>query len=179
VGIVVALHATKFALPILFEFPSHLAAFRRPSEPFQSAKAAHFLAVAFALPLTERVPIAVVRDPRISAASLLDGPVEVGPSALVDNLLASSYDFALRPQAELSLHDFLAARANARLHIFGRDLQLLAMLVSPADQDMNVGIIGVVVIDSDPLETRSEIAFHRRHEIACVRFEIESRSVFG
>ena len=98
---------------------------------------------------------------------------------LVDDLLASSYDFALRPQAELSLHDFLAARANARLHIFARDLQLLAVLVSPADQDMNVGIIGVVVIDSDPLETRFEIAFHRRHEIACVRFEIESRSVFG
>jgi hypothetical protein len=37
------------------------------------------------------------------------------------------------------------------------------MLVSPADQDMNVGIIGVVVIDSDPLETRFEIVFHRRH----------------
>ena len=39
-------------------------------------------------------------------------------------------------------------------------------------------IVGVVVIDSDPLETRFEIAFHRSYEISRVLFEVEALGVF-
>ena len=53
------------------------------------------------------------------------------------------------------------------------------MIVSAANQEMDVGAIGVVVVDRDPLEPGAEVVLHLAHEGAGMEAEIELRPLLG
>ncbi len=61
---------------------------------------------------------------------------------------------------------FLRAPPESMRDIVPRDDEVLPVISAPAQDDMDVRVIGVVVIDGDPVEFRSQIAFRRRHDVA-------------
>jgi hypothetical protein len=51
-------------------------------------------------------------------------------------------------------------------NIVARDVENLAVVGEAPDEDVGVGMAGVVVIDSDPVEPGAEVLFHLVHEVA-------------
>ena len=56
--------------------------------------------------------------------------------------------------------------ANAKGDIVAGDVEGLAVVGDTAQEDMGVRVAGVVVIDRDPVELRSEVGFHLLHQRA-------------
>ena len=54
------------------------------------------------------------------------------------------------------------------------DLERLAASVPAANQKMHVRVVGIVVVDRDPLQPRTKITFHVRYESPGVRLEVEA-----
>ena len=50
--------------------------------------------------------------------------------------------------------------------VIAADDQILTVLGTPAHQDMDVRIVGVPMIDGDPVQLRSEVALDVGHELA-------------
>ena len=47
--------------------------------------------------------------------------------------------------------------------VVASDQEVVAVIAFAADKDMDMGIVGVPVIDAEPIEPRAEIAFNLRH----------------
>src|SRR3546814_12269107 len=60
----------------------------------------------------------------------------------------------------------LGAPAQPCAHIAAIDDKILAVVRDAAHEDMDVRIVGVPVIDRDPVEARLEILCHVGHEVA-------------
>ena len=52
--------------------------------------------------------------------------------------------------------------------VFALDLQRAAVIAHAAHQQMDMGVVGVVMIDCDPLKLRVEVAFHLSDQAAHV-----------
>jgi hypothetical protein len=72
------------------------------------------------------------------------------------------------------------AVAHALLDVVARDHEVLAVIADAAHDQMDVGMLGVPVIDRDPIEPRAEILFHLADKIACEGLEVRHlRGVVG
>jgi hypothetical protein len=78
--------------------------------------------------------------------------------------LVGDVDLGLR--SELKRHQLASAMADAMRDIVAGDVEHPPLISNAAHQDMGVRVAGVVVVDGDPVETRSEIALDLSHEIA-------------
>ena len=56
--------------------------------------------------------------------------------------------------------------------VIAADDQILPVIGTPAHQDMDVRIVGVPVIDGDPVQLRSEVALGVGHELARERMQV-------
>src|SRR5580698_5704111 len=68
--------------------------------------------------------------------------------------------------------EIFGPRAQATADIVAGDDEVGAGIIDTADQQMNVGIVGVPMVDSDPVELRTEIGLHLPGEIEGKRLEI-------
>lgn len=83
---------------------------------------------------------------------------------------AGDIEIASRPQFER--RNFLGALAKTVGDIVPRDDEIATLIVAPAQYDMNMRVVGVVMIDRDPVEARVKIALRRRHDGARIAIEI-------
>ena len=73
----------------------------------------------------------------------------------------------------------LRAPANAVRDVTAIEAHLAAIPVDAPDDQVGVGVVGVVVIDGGPFEAASEVAFHPCHEAPDVIGEVKTLSVLG
>src|SRR5262249_15830724 len=93
-------------------------------------------------------------------------PVEPGP-ALGPHLVgefAAQFDLCLR--AKFERHQFLRPVPDAVGDVVPADVEDTPVIEDTPDDDMGVGMAGVVMIDGDPVEVRPKIGFHLPHQIA-------------
>jgi hypothetical protein len=62
--------------------------------------------------------------------------------------------------------------AHAFLDVVTRDDQILAVVAHAPYDQMNMGMLGIPVVDSDPVEPRAEILLHLLDQIAAEGFEV-------
>src|SRR5213076_3087711 len=88
-------------------------------------------------------------------------------------------DLVVRSEAEHPRGKLLAALPDALLNVARVDREGAAVIVSASNQEMDVGVVGVVVVDRDPLEPGPEVVFHLAHEASGMEAEIELRPLLG
>jgi len=101
-------------------------------------------------------------------------PVDFGEPEPLHGLPARLDDLALRAIPKHLGRQVLAAPPDPLLQVVRMDLEGLAACVSTAHQKVHVRVVRVVVIDGHPLEVRSQISLHVRHEGPRVRLEIKA-----
>src|SRR5438046_1213964 len=82
----------------------------------------------------------------VGARDAEDPAVQVRELRALDRLLATRNDVAVRPQSEHAGGELLAALANASLHVGRGDRQRSAVVVTAADHQVDVRVVGVVVL---------------------------------
>ena len=96
-----------------------------------------------------------------------------------DGLPSRLHHLALRAIAERLRRQVLTASADALSQVVGVDPQMLAPGVATVDEEMNMRVVGVVVVDGHPLEPRPQVALHVRDERPRVRLEVELLRLLG
>ncbi|WP_291618383.1 hypothetical protein [Bradyrhizobium sp.] len=114
-------------------------------------------ALSFASPEVDRTLVPLLLD---------QYPVEPGQALRVDlaRQLAGDVQFGLR--TEFKRHQFTRPVADTVSDVVACDVQDLAIIGDAPDQDVSMGVTGVVVIDCYPIQLRPEIGFHLLHEAA-------------
>ena len=92
--------------------------------------------------------------------------VEPGPALGADIALKRGADFVLGLRAEFDRYKLLGPGAQAAADIVAGDDEVLAGLVDAAHQQVDMRIVGVPVIDGDPIEPGPKIGFHLPREVA-------------
>ena len=78
--------------------------------------------------------------------------IELGPALGLDLALESAADLEIGARAELLRDEIARAVAHAFLDVVARDDEVLAVVAHAAHDEMDMGIVGVPVIDGDPVE---------------------------
>ena len=87
-------------------------------------------------------------------------------------------DIEVMPWPELLGRDLLRGPAQAVRDVPAVEPELATASVDAPDHEVRVGMVGIEVIDGQPLELAIEIALDPSHEAPDVRSEIELRGVF-
>ncbi len=91
-------------------------------------------------------------------------PVEAGEALLLDLGAQALLDLAVAPEAQIEGDDLGRTLAHAVPDVIAGDNEILAGVVLAAQQDVGVGMAGVVMVDGDPIEPGIEIGLHARHQ---------------
>ena len=75
-------------------------------------------------------------------------------------------DFLLAAWSQLQRDPFRRPAAKALADVVAADDQVLAVVGAAADEHVDMGVVGVPMIDRDPVEPRSEVALRVLHELA-------------
>ena len=93
-------------------------------------------------------------------------PVEPGEAIGIHLPLKLLRHLLLGLPAQLPGDDLAGPLADAVGDVVAGDVEGLAVVGDAPDDDVGVGMAGVVVIDRDPVELRPEVGFHLLHQIA-------------
>src|SRR5579885_3634889 len=176
--VLVALSLAKLALVILGKLPRPLVDALGKPNPGQILKALDLLLGADARALRVRTEI-LVADDAVLVRPAPKRPIDLGPLLALDDPLARLKHLALKARPELARRDLLAPRADALAQIIAVDLKRAAVLPHAANEEMDVRVVGVVMVDCDPFEPGSEIALHPGDQLADVVAEIQALGVLG
>ena len=136
------------------------------AEPLQRLRPADHQPTEFRIG-TVRAGRAQVQDAATLIGSGAQGTIETGPALGTDLGLERSADLLLGPRPEFQFDERLGATAEAARDVVARDHQVTAILGPPAHQDVDVGVVGVPVIDRDPVEAAAQILLGLAHQVAC------------
>ncbi len=107
--------------------------------------------------------------PQVDIAQLVglacDLPIEPRPAFGIDLTREAGADLVLGLGAEFGIDQLLGASAQAVADIIARDDEIGAGLVDAAHEQMDMRVVGVPVIDGDPVEAGAEVGFHLLGEI--------------
>ena len=92
--------------------------------------------------------------------------IETGPALRPDLALEPGADFLFASWSQLKRHPFRRAGAKAVADVVAADDQILAVVGAAADQHVNVRVVGIPVIDGDPVEAGPEVALGVLHQFA-------------
>ena len=107
-------------------------------------------------------------------------PVELGPALGVDLALERAADVEIAAQPQFLGDQVLGAGAHALLDVVARDDEVLAVVGDAAHDDVDVRMLGVPVIDGDPIELGAEILLHLADQLAGEALEVgHLRRVLG
>lgn len=84
-------------------------------------------------------------------------PVEPRPAFRRDLRLKTAPNLKLRSRAELSGDKITGTGTEAGSDIIAADDKVAAIVGAAAHQDVDMGMLGVPVVDGDPVEPRTEI----------------------
>ena len=99
-------------------------------------------------------------------------PVELGPALGVDLALERAADVEIGAQPQLLRDQVLGAGAHALLDVVARDDEVLAVVGDAAHDDVDVWMLGVPVIDGDPIELGAEVLLHLADQLAGEALEV-------
>jgi hypothetical protein len=102
-----------------------------------------------------------------------ESPVERRESLLRNLLYVSPPDRELRPRAELAGGELLSATPNAVRDVRAIEAHLVPVPVDPANDDVRVRVLGVVMIHGRPLEAPSRVLLDLRHQAPHERRQVE------
>lgn len=83
--------------------------------------------------------------------------IERGPAVRLDLAFKRADDVALGPWSQLLRDEVLSAVAQSRKDIVAVDNEVLPIVGAAAQNDMDMWVVGVPVIDADPIELCSEV----------------------
>src|SRR5579859_2463461 len=86
-------------------------------------------------------------------------------------------NLGFKSRAELPRDDLLASSAHAELQVFAVDLQLRSVIANPSHKQVDMVVVGVVMIDCDPLKLGIEIALHLSDQATDVFLKIQPGGV--
>ena len=109
---------------------------------------------------------AQIGDPTALVGDVLQPAVEAGPALGLDFLLQGRADLLLTTWPQLQGHALSGTIAEAPANIGAADDQILPVIGLAADQHMDMRVVGVPVIDRDPIQLGVEVALGVRHERA-------------
>ena len=99
-------------------------------------------------------------------------PVEVGPALRLDLTFEVAPDLLIRAWAQLLRHEILCASTHAFLDVVARDDEILAVVGAAAQDDVDVGIVGVPMINAHPVQLGAEVLLHLVHQVAGEDLEV-------
>src|SRR3569833_1225050 len=109
---------------------------------------------------------AEVGDPCPLVGCGAERTVESGPALGTDVTLQGRFDLVLAAWAELQGNALRRPFADATADIVATDDEVPPIIAPAANQDVNMRIVGVPMIDSDPVQPRREIALDVHHQLA-------------
>ena len=98
---------------------------------------------------------------------------------MVDVGHLSGFDFKGAFESKLFGGDLLRPEAHSFGDVLGRDGDLVSGFVDASNDDVGVGIVGVVVVDGSPFECASEIFFDLPHQFFGEVGEVKFMCIFG
>ncbi len=114
---------------------------------------------------------AEIDDPSVISAHSNPG-IEPSPALRLHLPLQRGPHLVLRLRAELERNQIFGTGAQAAADVIAGDDEVAAVVGDAAHQQVDVRVVGIPVIDRDPVEPRAEIAFHPRGQVARERPEI-------
>src|SRR5579871_2472683 len=176
--VLVALPLLELALVVFGQLPALIVNPLRESQPAEILKPLDLLLGPDARRLGVRVEV-LVADDAVLVGLALERPVDLGPLLAPDHPLARLQHLGLKPRPELPRRELLTSRPDAFTQIVAVDLKRTPVLPDAANQQMDVRVVGVVMVDRDPFELRSEVLFHSAHQLAHVIAKIQPIRVLG
>ena len=115
--------------------------------------------------LVRRIADAIRIGPQIDHPAKLiadraQAAVEAGPAVYFDFAAQGPIDVLLGACAQFDGYALLGAGAHSLADVAAIDHQIAAIVRLAAHQDVDVRIVGVPVIDRDPVEPRAKVFFH-------------------
>ena len=101
-----------------------------------------------------------VDDPTPLVGHALQPRIEAGPAVGVDLTRKSIVDLALASQSQLDRDALLGTPAQPLANIVLVDHEIAAIVSTSSKQYVDMRIVGIPVIDRDPVEAGAEIGFH-------------------
>ncbi len=99
-------------------------------------------------------------------------PVQVGPALGVDLAFEDPTDLVIGPGPKLLRDQVARTIPHALLDVIARDDEVLAVVPHAPHDQVDVRMLGIPVIDGDPVEAGTEVQFHLPDEIACKGLEV-------
>ena len=115
---------------------------------------------------------AQVGHPRAIVDRRSQGAIQARPALRAHFPLQARSDRLLRARAQLQADQFLRPGAKAATDIFAADDEVGSVLIDAASEHMDVRLVGVPVIDRNPVYGRSEILACAGHQVAGERAQI-------
>lgn len=116
------------------------------------------------------------RWPQIDLSQIIgtepDFSIDPGPALCRDLAFERVADLVLRFRPQFQRDQLLGPRAQTGADVIARDHQVGSRLIDPAQEQMDMGIIGVPMIDRDPIEPCAQIRLHLTDQIAGEALEI-------
>lgn len=98
--------------------------------------------------------------------------VDAGEAIGIDIAGQRCLDLALGPVSELEVDERLDTATQALGQVIAAHDKVVAAIRNTAHEDMDVRVVGIPVIDRDPVELRPEIAFGLMHQLARGRAQV-------
>jgi hypothetical protein len=119
-------------------------------------------------------------DDSVSIGIAGELPVELGSALGVDLALERATDVEIAAQPQLLRHQVLGPGTHPLLDVVARNDEVLAVVGDAAHDDVDVGMLRIPVIDSDPIELGAEILLHLADQLAGEALEVgHLRRVLG
>ena len=170
----------EFRLEIRRERPDPGADFARKLPAFEELEPRRFLLPKF-LPKHRsngRIPTHI--DEPTRPAGLLDqAPVDVREALFRELARPIRHEFRLGPKPQFLGRDALGALPKSLRDIGPVNHEVRSPRIDTADDDVDVWMVGVVVLDGHPVEARPEVAFDLVHEGLGIAPKREFRSALG
>ena len=99
-------------------------------------------------------------------------PIKIGPALGLDLAFERAADLVIGARPEFLRDQIPRPIAHAFLDVVAGDDEVLAVLAHAAHEQMDVGMVGVPVIDGDPIELGAEVLFHLPDEVAGEGLEV-------
>ena len=149
----------------------------RRTERFGEAKALELLHAADQGGASASIRSGVDAGPKIDNSIVLHSladkrPIELGPAVRLDLGVEVATDLKVASRSEFERGKMCSAGAHALADVVAGDHKVAAVVTLSAYDDMDVGIIGIPVVDPDPIELGAEISLGLRHQIAGERLEV-------
>src|ERR1700675_2871194 len=150
---------TKITLVVLRELPACLTNTLGEADAFEELQSRDVLLCPYTGGIAARLELLVTYETGLVRLAL-QRSVDFGPLLFSDHALARMQHLGFESRPKLPRCDLLASPAHTELQVFAIDLQSPPVISNASHKQMDMGVVGVVMIDCDPLKPRLEIALH-------------------